>query len=117
MAELWRYLPVLVLVVQLLMGWVLWSLRKEFVAKKSCEECREGISGNVAVLDKRMTRAEGVVENMPNAEVVHSLALLIEGLSGDVQALGKQVEGVKDLVERVERVVARHEEHLLNGGR
>jgi len=117
MEHLWRYLPAIILLLQLFMGWALWSLRKEFMTKKDCESCRGGIKEAAGALERRVMRSEDTLERMPGTGMVHNLALAIERLSGDVQTLGQQTKGLTDLVERVERVVARHEEHLLHGGR
>lgn len=110
MEELWRYLPALILLVQVIMGWALWSLRKEFVTIRDCDECRSSIIRDVNTLERCVT-------GMPDTQTVHDLALAMERFSGDVRTLQQRVEGSVEILERVERVVARHEDHLLNGGR
>lgn len=112
------YLPLLGLVVQPLVLWAIWSLRKEFVLKKDCETCRSALEKEDAKQAHRITRTEDILAAMPDAQALHDLALLIERLSGDVRTLGERVGGYGQIMERVEKVVARHENYLLhNNGR
>jgi hypothetical protein len=68
-------------------------------------------------LASRLTKAEACLENVPTEKTLHELALTIRGLGGDLHVAVEKIEGMGRIVDRLERVVSRHEEHLLNGGK
>lgn len=71
----------------------------------------------MAQLERRITKAEACLENVPSEKVLHELALTLRAFGGDLKVAGEKIEGLGRIVERVERVVARHEDFLLNGGK
>ena len=65
----------------------------------------------------KVTENEARLCNHPDNNALHEIALSVERLSGDVRGMGKEISGLKDLVEKVDRIVERQEDHLLNGGK
>lgn len=80
----------------------------EFKAKKD-KELKE--------LNERITRNEAALCNLPDNKAMHDLALAVERLRSDVVGMGAELGGLKNLVEKVDRIVERQEDHLLNGGK
>lgn len=108
--DIWRYLPALVLIVQVLMAWVIWSLRQGFVSKGTCESCRKEI-------ETRVIKNEQVLTGLPDNEALHDLAISVTALTGDLRTMGERISGVQKSMERVENVMARHEDYLLHNGK
>jgi hypothetical protein len=69
------------------------------------------------VLESRITRIETRVEGMPSSEAIHELALVVARIEGDVKALCTHIDGVEAGMRRIETIVNRQEEWLLNRGR
>jgi uncharacterized coiled-coil protein SlyX len=108
--DYWRYLPLLVLLVQLVVGWIQWSLQKGFVGKKDCADCREK-------LEARVSKNEQALHGLPNNEALHELAISVTELAGDLRTMGERISGVDRSLERVENVIGRHEDYLLHNGK
>lgn len=66
--------------------------------------------------DTRLTKAETCLQNVPSEKALHELALAIHNFGGNLHVAVEKIEGVGRIVERLERVVARHEDFLLNNG-
>jgi ABC-type phosphate transport system auxiliary subunit len=65
----------------------------------------------------KVTENEARLCNHPDNNALHEIALSVERLSGDVRGMGKEIGGLKNLIEKVDRIVERQEDHLLNGGK
>ncbi|MFW5500088.1 MULTISPECIES: DUF2730 family protein [unclassified Maridesulfovibrio] len=91
---------------QILLTWFCWSMRKSFASKDSVQK-----------LEQRVAINEVALGNLPDEKTVNDLALAIADLRGDIKGLNAEMKGVTDSVERVARVLTRHEDHLLNGGK
>ncbi|WP_349295251.1 DUF2730 family protein (plasmid) [Thioclava sp. 'Guangxiensis'] len=65
----------------------------------------------------RISNLETTVKALPSTEDLHKLHLELAGFGGDVRELRQAMEGYREVMERTERVVTRHEEHLLQGTR
>lgn len=105
--ELRLWLPIMLFLTQLVMGWVLWSLRKAFVSRDNCDKCRNEIAGEVDALEGRITRNEDQLANQPTVKEVNSLNLTLQELSGDVNVLAERIEGVKDSQASIKELVIR----------
>lgn len=64
--------------------------------------------------DKRLTAVERNVEALPSKEDIHQLDLLLVGIRGELDAIRQMISGQSEIVLRLERVVLRHEDHLLD---
>jgi hypothetical protein len=67
-------------------------------------------------LDCRLTKAESRLQTVPSEKAMHELALTIRSFGGDLHVAVERIEGVGRIVDRLERVVTRHEDFLLNNG-
>ncbi len=116
------------LVLQGVIGWVLWSLRSSFVSRsefeasnaamqnKLIEEVRQSQSMAKAASTK-VDRFEVRLEAMPSQKEVHDLTVSVEKLSGKVGAAVERLEAADRNQDRMERVLNRVEDYLLNGGK
>ncbi len=71
----------------------------------------------ISSLEGRMTEAEVCLKNAPTEKTLHELALNLRAFAGDLHVTVEKIEGMGRIVDRLERVVTRHEEFLLNGGK
>lgn len=74
------------------------------------------INRELTILRERLSKAEARLDDTPNSKSVHELALSVERMSGNLKALGERMGGMDRIVDRVEKVLNRHEDFLLNGG-
>lgn len=64
---------------------------------------------------KRVDKLENSVEALPSKEDFHKLDVALARMTGDIRSLGVMLEGQGEIMTRLERVVTRHEDHLLEG--
>ncbi len=67
--------------------------------------------------DARIARLEQSLDAMPTKDDMHAVQLAVEGMKGQLGIMAAQMGGQKDIMERLESIVTRHEEHLLDGGK
>jgi hypothetical protein len=65
--------------------------------------------------DSRLQSLEEKLAAMPGKEDLHQLHLDIARISGAISRMEAVTEGNAKIMERLERIVSRHEDHLLNG--
>ena len=65
-------------------------------------------------LGRRLATLETRMEALPTADDVHELTIASTKLSGDLNTAVARMDGLEKIVERVERIVNRQEDHLLN---
>jgi hypothetical protein len=70
----------------------------------------DGHSESIRTLDQRVTSMEQSMRAMPAKDDVHALQLSMTELRGDVVLL-------REIIARLENVLGRHEDHLLDGGK
>ena len=82
------------------------------------------LESKVSEQDKRLERhaqqlvgLSQTVNTMPGKDQMHQLELALAGIRGDLQGIGARMEGNASIMKRLEDVVTRHEEHLLDGGK
>lgn len=66
--------------------------------------------------DVRIERIEQTLSSMPVSQDMHKLELRLSEMSGDLKALAAVMQGNTEVMLRLERVVGRHEDHLLTEG-
>lgn len=120
--QAWTFaLTCLVGVVQGLVLWALWSLRKAFVTPAACAACRKECRAQV---DARLGRQESssgelhdkVSQAAPAAELAKA-ATADEALRGDIKALTATIEGLQEQQRALARQVGLLMQHHLGGGR
>lgn len=70
----------------------------------------------LAKLDARLTQAEACLQTVPSEKVLHELDLTIREVGGDLHVAVEKISGLAAIVDRVELMVSRHEDFLLNNG-
>lgn len=71
----------------------------------------------MAALELRIQHAEQLLELSPGKEDIHRVELLVSEMAGDLKAMAASQRSGNDLMRRLEKVVTRHEEHLLDGAK
>lgn len=67
-------------------------------------------STRLADHDNRLTGVERALRDMPTKDGLHAIELSMSKVRGDVGAM-------REIMGRMETILARHEEHLLDGGK
>ncbi|KJS43366.1 MAG: hypothetical protein VR71_10650 [Roseovarius sp. BRH_c41] len=67
--------------------------------------------------EARISRLEQSVQNMPGKDDMHSLQLELVRQTGSMEKMAAVMEGNAMITARLEAIVSRHEQHLLNGGK
>ncbi len=117
-SQAWAFgLTCLVGLVQVLVLWALWSLRKAFVTPQKCEECRQACRKEVG---ERLARQEAnagelhdKVAQTPTKDALAIVDKENEGVRGDIKALAATVQGQQELMKRFERQLNLLMEHHL----
>ena len=65
----------------------------------------------------RLSSIEQTLMGMPDAKELHVLQLGMTALQGELQVTRAVIEGNSQIMERLEAIVSRHEDHLLQGGK
>ncbi|WP_417262611.1 DUF2730 family protein [Celeribacter sp.] len=68
-------------------------------------------------LDGRIASMEQSMRILPGRDDLHELQLSMRSMQGDMKALTAVMEGNAQIMTRLETVVGRHEQHLLDGGK
>lgn len=92
--------------------WLLWSLNKKFTPREDCfarhaleNESAKALNKSLTALESRSTEAEARLDHMPPTATVHELQLSVEQLRGEVRTLKAENAGIKDILLRVENNV------------
>lgn len=84
------------------------ELKQELALAASKDDVKE--------LENRVARAEARLEDTPTVRAIHELAIALERFGGDLKATTARLDGVGEVIERLDRVVSRQEDFLLNKG-
>ena len=113
------FTPFLVLLVQGLFAWALWTLRRAFVRGdeylRHLEQegrRRQEQAMRVTTLEGRLQSLEQKVALLPDAQALGDLAAAVESLRGDIKAVDMRITGVDRLMLRLERALDRQEVFL-----
>ncbi len=67
--------------------------------------------------DARLNLMEAAMRELPTRSDLHQLQLGMSEMRGDMRALIAKLEGQSEIMTRVETIVSRHEEHLMERGK
>lgn len=67
--------------------------------------------------DGRIAKLEQLVDAMPGKDHLHRLEMALSEMSGDLKAMRATMRAQAEATARIENVVGRHEDHLLDGGK
>lgn len=84
---------------------------------KDIETRFQAHGARVDQLDRRTQKVEQVVEALPSRTELHALDLAMAKMTGELARMNEIIAGQREILIRVEGVVTRHEEHLLEGKR
>ena len=124
-----NWLTIAVTCVQVLWGWLVWSLRKQFVSMEEHAEARKqqddrmgGIENEIDSLTSRADMTErdvrAMVRTMPPIEKgMNDLGISVERLRGEVVGLRAEMSGQKDVMKAIERQLSLLMENELRGAR
>ena len=57
------------------------------------------------------------VSSLPDKEDMHRLELTMSAINGEIKAIGAHMGAQRDVMRRLETVVTRHEDHLIEGSK
>ena len=75
-----------------------------------------GLRGDLTKLEGRVCRNEQRLEELPDNNALHNLALGIEALRGDLRAVHTKIGGLEQVISKLDRILERQEQYLLKGG-
>jgi hypothetical protein len=80
---------------------------------KRLQEHAEALDGH----NLRITGLEKSHTEVPKVRDLHVLELTLEQIKGEMKAMNASMRGQSSIMERLEQIVGRHEQHLLDGGK
>jgi predicted nucleic acid-binding Zn-ribbon protein len=118
-----KALPVVVLLVQGLFAWVLWSLRRNFMSCDACQTARAAYEKRQDEHDKQLASmaAEGKelrvsLDSLPTARDVHELGREVEAVRGGLEAMRESIKSLGISIDRLDKPIQLLLEHHINGG-
>ena len=123
-----RFGGLIALIGQGVIGWVIWSLRRQFVGSDEFrtlgEGLRQDINGVVEAnraeqqqLGYRVSLLEMQLGSVPSKESLHHLEKSLVRCEGQVAGVAERITGFEKILERTETVLARQEQYLLEQSR
>lgn len=82
-------------------------------AERRLLDAERGMERNSA----QITAVSQTVNSMPGHSALHQLELMMASMGGDLREMRAVMEGNAKVMARLELVVTRHEDHLLDGGK
>lgn len=67
--------------------------------------------------DHRLSTVEQTVVGLPGKDNIHDLRLELSGMKGELREMRAVMEGNNKIMGRLETIVTRHEDHLLDGAK
>jgi len=110
-------LPFLLTLVTLIYTW--WRTRDRNVDDrfKGVDERFKLGSERMDRHDARLASIEQTLRGLPAKQDMHELQISITELKGELKTMAAVIDGRNRLMERLETIVERHEDHLLDGGK
>ncbi len=96
-------------------GTVLWNLLNS--GSKRNAERLESHSKRLGDHDQRLASLEQAQNSMPTKDDIHSLHLGMAEMRGDLREMRAAMDGSRQIMGRLETIVTRHEDHLLDGAK
>lgn len=112
---IFNVLSLALVVVQGLLAWGLWSLRKSFVGQEQCGERCQALADKQAALAQAQAALEQAQQALPDAATVQSLQVQLAEIEGSVRTLAATVQGQTEVMARIERPLNLLLEHHVRG--
>lgn len=110
--------PLVVLLVQGLLAWLMWSLRREYVSRADCGACHGKLDAQVAEMDTHIASLAGAVEAAPTSKDMQVVLVRLAEISGDLKAASVRAEGQAELLKAMSRQVSMLTDyHVTKNGR
>ncbi len=93
-----------------LIGWV--RMRNAAVDKR-IDACGERLDRH----EGRLQSAEQTLQMLPGKDDFHTLSLTLAEMRGDMREIRAVMDGNQKVMVRLESIVTRHEDHLLDGAK
>ncbi|WP_127748505.1 DUF2730 family protein [Parasedimentitalea marina] len=92
--------------------------------QKDVDEALKTVSSRLDTGSKRMDQhdleiqaLQQTVASLPAKEDMHRLELTMSDIGGEIKAIAAHIGAQRDVMRRLETVVTRHEDHLLDKGK
>ena len=93
-----------------IVGWVR-------AGRAATDDAIYALSARIDRHETRLTATEQTVAGLPGANSIHDLRLELAGMKGELREMRAVMEGNAAIMGRLETIVTRHEDHLLDGAR
>jgi hypothetical protein len=103
-----KWMPLLALLAQALLAWIMWSMRREFVRRDDCVACATALANRVCTV-------EAGLSSMPSPESWTKMQVTLEDQRGSVRVVLAKLEGQEALLKRIEHPMQLLMEHHLRG--
>lgn len=97
----------LLLLLQVLCAWLLWSVRRAFVRQEDWLAQKEADARRRAATNRRLALLEEHLRCLPDTAA-------FSRLHGDIQTLHARIDGLAQLMQRMERALERQENHWIH---
>lgn len=112
-----RLSSAILLIIQGLIMWGLWSLRKQFVARTHCDAQCQAQAKKQTELEQAQAKLEQAQKALPDADEVQAMAVQLAEIEGSIKAVMATVQGQAELMQRIERPLNLLLEHHVRGGK
>jgi len=85
--------------------------------RKDVDELFKKGSDRMDALERRIQSLEQTVAVLPSKEDIHKIELSLANMNGSLGRMEAVLEGNQQIMTRLETIVSRHENHLLNGSK
>lgn len=85
--------------------------------KKDTDERFAAGTKRMTKIEQRVADVEHDISTMPAKDDMHRLEIAMTEMAGEMKAVGAHISSQRDVMRRIESVVTRHEDHLLDGGK
>lgn len=95
--------------------WVTAGQRRNDAQLEDHAKQLETYAGQLSEMGSQIGRIEQQITSMPGRESLHSVELKLAQMAGDMREIAAHMGGQKEILGRLESIVSRHEDHLLDG--
>ena len=113
--KIFNVLSLVIVIVQGLLAWALWSLRKQFVSGEHCDSKCKQLTDKQIKLEQAQAKLEQAQQALPDAAEVQAMAVQLAEIEGSIKAVMATVQGQAELMQRIERPLNLLLEHHVRG--
>lgn len=96
-------------------GTVIWNIFSGPSKKNGAR--LDAMAVTMTAVEARVATIEQAHRALPSKDDIHELELSMERLKGEMKTLSQVMSGQAQITERMEAILNRHEDHLLQSGR